>query len=764
MRSSASIARHFIVLALTTIFLINSLAFSAYGVRRLPTVTPTLPPTPSPTLPGTNGRIAYVVEPFQTFTEIYSMNPDGSDPVRLTNNTVADYTPVYSPGGTHIVFVSHRNNNEDIYLMNADGSGEVRLTTDAAADNSPAWSADGTKIAFVSMRAGNEQIFTMNADGSNQVQLTSFGVNRYPTWSPDGTKFAFSSFRLGVDSYELFTMDADGSNPVAITHNSVAESEPGWSPAGDNIVFTRAVGNPNAPNYEIFVINPDGSNEIQLTDNNPRQDVNPTWSPDATKIAFSSNRDNVFGHDVFVMDANGGNLTNITVGNGARGSQPSWGTAPIATPTPTPTATPTPTPVYNGRIAFVSTHAADGNIDIYVMRPDGTEQTRITNDPAGESDPDWSPDGTKIAFASTRDDTSGLGESAIYIMNADGTNQTRLTDLSDVSLFTGTPAFSPDGTKIAYQKGIPNSGNGYDINVYVMNVDGTNRVQLTNIDGFEPTWSPDGSKIAFRSARSFANEIWVMNADGSNQVNLTNNNASNFSPAWSPDGTKIAYGSYLDGNTDIFVMTADGSNQTRVNNDPSSNEFGPAWSPDGTRIVYFSDLGVYPLSDIYVINADGTGRIQLTTDPDVGENWPAWQPLSAPLPDPTPTPPADLSVTADAQPYEVAPGGTLVSTSVATNNGPAQANEVRVGVIVPPDVAVDSINAPGYRNDNPVTFNIAVGASNNFSPGNQNRGQTTAFQTGTVANAFTVTWDGSSLTWTVKGPDGQTRKVIAKKP
>jgi hypothetical protein len=70
----------------------------------------------------------------------------------------------------------------------------------------------------------------------------------------------------------------------------------------------------------------------------------------------------------------------------------------------------------------------------------------------------------------------------------------------------------------------------------------------------------------------------------------------------------------------------------------------------------------------------------------------------------------------------------------------------------------------GYRNDNPLTFNIAVGASNNFSPGNQNRGQTTAFQTGTVANAFTVTWDGSSLTWTVKGPDGQTRKVIAKKP
>jgi hypothetical protein len=70
----------------------------------------------------------------------------------------------------------------------------------------------------------------------------------------------------------------------------------------------------------------------------------------------------------------------------------------------------------------------------------------------------------------------------------------------------------------------------------------------------------------------------------------------------------------------------------------------------------------------------------------------------------------------------------------------------------------------GYSNANPVTFNIAVGASNNFSPGNQNRGQTTAFQPGTVASAFTVTWDGSSLTWNVKGPDGQTRHVTARKP
>jgi len=235
-------------------------------------------------------------------------------------------------------------------------------------------------------------------------------------------------------------MDADGSNPTRITNNAASDFNPSWSPDGTKIAFTS--------HREIYVMDADGSNPTRIT-NNAASDFNPSWSPDGTKIAFTSWRD---GNDeIYVMDADGSDPTNIS-NNDANDYVPSW--SPDGT-----------------KIAFTSQR--DGNGEIYVMDADGSNPTRITNDDASDYVPSWSPDGTKIVFTSNRD---GNGE--IYVMNADGSNQTNLTHYPKNMSYDGddSPSWSPDGTKIAFMS----YRDGKDRQIYVMDADGSNQTYITN--------------------------------------------------------------------------------------------------------------------------------------------------------------------------------------------------------------------------------------------------------------------------------------------
>jgi uncharacterized repeat protein (TIGR01451 family) len=323
------------------------------------------------------------------------------------------------------------------------------------------------------------------------------------------------------------------------------------------------------------------------------------------------------------------------------------------------------------RIAFATNRDGGvGNLEIYTMDADGSNPTRLTNTDAADRDPAQSPDGSKILFASTRDD----GDLEIYVMNADGTGQTRLTNSpgSDVR-----PAWSPDGSKIAFT-----SDRDGDNEIYVMDADGTNVLKLTDNVGFDatPVWSPDGAKIAFASNRDGGDlEICVMNTDGSGQTNLTNNTATENDPTWTPNG-RIGFTSNRDAvYSFVYVMDANGSNVEQLTNATTTDD-QPAWSPDGAQIAFVRQ------GDVWVMNANGTNPVNITNNASLtisNEN-PDW---GVPIAVPPPT--ADLAILGNAG---RSTGRTFVYTIAAKNLGPDAASDVVLTSILPADARFVSVS------------------------------------------------------------------------
>jgi Tol biopolymer transport system component len=291
--------------------------------------------------------------------------------------------------------------------------------------------------------------------------------------------------------------------------------------------------------------------------------------------------------------------------------------------------------VSNGQIVFQSSR--DGNFDLYIMNPDGTDQRNLTNSPPSITStnnnfkPAPSPDGRQIAFQTDRD-----GNLEIYVVDIQSGVQLNLTSHSAKDY---SPTWSPDGKLIAFisdrEATLVNAERDiWTNNIYIMNSDGSNVRRLTidnETDGYGGlSWSPDGKKIAFTLSAStpyggfFSRGINTITlSDFQLSLNVPDANSVICCPNWSPDGKHIVYSALGDNSENIYTIDVENNVQRALTSNTQSYDTTPFWSPDGKYIVFSSNRdGHY---HIYIMNADGSNQLQLTDGPDDG-TFPVWLP------------------------------------------------------------------------------------------------------------------------------------------
>jgi hypothetical protein len=283
----------------------------------------------------------------------------------------------------------------------------------------------------------------------------------------------------------------------------------------------------------------------------PPAEKTATPPPLQGRIAFSTMRADL-KNEIFVMSAGGQNPTRVTR-FAASAVFPAWSPD-------------------GWWLAFASNH--EGDYDIYVNNVSGNSLTRLTNTPGEDNKPAWSPDGARLVFASARNDAGCDVDCKfeLYLMDADGSQQANLTNhpANDDS-----PDWSPDGQQILFSS----DRDGND-EIYTWDLREQVLTRLTNHPERDtsPVWSPDGRRIAFESYRDGNFEIYVMDADGTNPRRLTKNAIWDAWPAWSPDGARLVFASQRDGaDFDLYTITAEGGHEIRLTDDPTV-DLHPSWA------------------------------------------------------------------------------------------------------------------------------------------------------------------------------------------
>lgn len=560
--------------------------------------------------------------------------------IRAGEYTGADMTFETMDSSNLVGKIAYCSNYQGYYIeiMDADGDNQTRLTK----GEFPALSPDGSKIAF-------RGISVIDADGSNLINLGVTG--NYPAWSPDGSRIAF--FNGGI-----YVMNADGTGSREIAADASDDFQRlSWSLIGNRIAFVKEIEYDALNDYaEIFVVNADGTNLTRLT-NNECPDYYPAFSPDGTKIAFTSHRDG--RNQIYIMDSDGSNQTRLTFSQNSD-SMPAW--SPDGT-----------------KIVF--NRGGDDNHpggDLWIMDADGSNQVRLARgypdlNYGGYSDcywPSWSISGLAapsiagcdvvkldVRTARLKIDVQSLGDatevqaSILWGTVPGAFNQeTSVQNITDEGeCIFDIDGLQPDtryyyrakvvGTSVSYSNEFSfltytellytsriafNSNKDGNPEIYTAKIDGSVMARLTAnpSDDIDPAISPDGSKIAFASNRNGVFHIYVMNAGGGELQRLTNSVYPDSDPAWSPDSAKIAFVREVDSpqSQEIFVIDSDGNNEQRLTNN-SGYDVSPTWAPDGAKIAFTQYS-----NGIYVMEPDGDNQTCIISRGIYSIRSPAWSP------------------------------------------------------------------------------------------------------------------------------------------
>jgi serine/threonine protein kinase len=534
--------------------------------------------------------------------------PAWSQFTQLTDASGIESGPTISPDGSSFAYASNTKGSWDVYVQRVGGRNPIVVAGDPNKDEMwPAFSPDGTQIAF-NESGGQGGIFVVGATGESARRLTDFGAN--PAWSPDGLRIVFSTHEV-ISVYDraglstLWIVDLAGGAPVQL--DDADAIQPSWSPSGARIAFWM-----NRGGQRDLATMPAGGGPVVQTTSDPAADWAPVWSPDGRFLYFASDRGGSMGIWRIGIDELSGTPTStpevIAAGVDVSMDLPHLsadGTAlvfrsirasinPAAIPFDPATERAGQVTLLQNRTGILvpSDVSSDGkwvtlfNLgerqeDIFIMRPDGSELSRVTDDAARDRAPRFTPDGSALTFYSNKS-----GSFQGWSMRLDGGDRRPLTSISERS--SNFTVISPDGLRIL----VVFSNNDWligpapgPLTLQSGTVTATPRV---GAGFFAPrTWSPDGrwltGRIRTPAGGTAGNAMYDLQ---SGTVRLLSEDAGGADVAWMPDNRRVVYfttrGSLVI--QDITTLTRREINMTSASRPELG--FSIVASPDGRTIYY----------------------------------------------------------------------------------------------------------------------------------------------------------------------------------